>query len=52
MHFLPKIDVCCLIILLPLLVMGRPKLELGHLEKATGYQNHLNTKIEGCRKVK
>ena len=32
--------------------MGRPKLELFHVEEALGYQMHANTDLEGCRKVK
>ena len=40
------------IVLLAPLVMGRPKLELHHVEEASGYQTYANTAPEGCRKVK
>ena len=32
--------------------MGRPKLELHHVEESSNYQIHFNTELEGCRKVK
>ena len=50
--FLPKIDVFGKTVLQAPLVMGRPKLELHHVEEASGYQIHANTEPEGCRKVK
>ena len=40
------------IFLLSPLIMGRPKLELHHVEEASGYQIHANTELEGCRNVK
>ena len=50
--FLPKTDVFCKILLLAPLVMERPKLELDHVAKASGYQIHSNMELEGCWKVK
>ena len=39
------------IFLLSPLILGRPKLELHHVEEASGYQIHANTELEGCRNV-
>ena len=50
--FLPKNNVFCKIILPAFLVMGRPKLELDHVEEASGNQMHVNIELESCRKVK
>ena len=50
--FLPKIDVFGKTVLLAPLVMGRPQLELYRVEEASGYQVHVNTEPERCRKVK